>query len=67
MTPEQLTAHAVTRNMVISADALANGCTYTTTALAALAQFHDEADDEVGAALLREFAARFATHEASTL
>lgn len=67
MSPEQLTAHPVTRNMVVSADALANGCTYSTTALLALAQFHQDNDDEAGAELLREFAARFAVHEASTL
>lgn len=57
----------VTPNMVTAAEGFANACTYTTTALAALAQFHDEAGDEDGAGLLREFAARFATHEASTL
>lgn len=72
MSTEQLSAADLLANSVSPAasslvERLTNVATYTTTALAALAQFHAENGDEVGAKMLSEFAACFAHHEAATL
>lgn len=67
MNAETLLENDVNAAASRAAEALANAATYTTTALAALALFHDEAGDEAGAALLRRMAAQFAEHEATTL
>ncbi len=67
MNAEHLLELDVTPAMVIEADRFANKAIYTTTAIAALAQFHDENGDEEGAAMLRRFAAEFAGYEAKSL
>ncbi len=57
----------VTPKMLKAADSFANVCVYTTTAIAALAQFHDENGDEAGAKMLRDFAIKFAEHEDASI
>lgn len=50
-----------------AAETLTERAQYTTTALEALARFHEQNDDAGGAMLLREFAARFAAYEVTAL
>lgn len=47
-------------------DAFLGRCTYTTTALMAMARWLRDLDDAEGAAMVEEFAERFAVHEAKT-
>jgi hypothetical protein len=67
LTPAELLAHRVSSRAQDAAEVLMQRAQYTTTALEALAVFHAQNDDVAGAALLREFAARFAAHEVTTL
>jgi hypothetical protein len=67
MNPNELLQTEVTPAIEKATEAYTNRCTYTTTALCALALFHAENGDLAGATLLREFAKRFAAHEAETL
>lgn len=67
MTAADLLAHPVSQRATDACEVLTNRAMYTTTALEAMAQFHERNDDVDGAALLREFAARFAAYEVTTL
>lgn len=67
VTPAELLAHRVSQRAQDAAETLTERAQYTTTALEALARFHEQNDDATGAALLREFAATFAEHEVTTL
>lgn len=60
-------SRAVTDAQVRALDAFLGRCTYTTTALLAVARWLRDLDDAEGAAMVEEFAERFAAHEAKTI
>lgn len=62
-TEEDLRALKPGKRAVAAATKLAETAEYTTVALRALAQFHRDADDAVGARLLDSYASEFAEHE----
>lgn len=60
-------SRAVTDAQFRALDAFLGRCTYTTTGLMAMARWLRDLDDAKGAAMVEEFAERFAVHEAKTI
>ena len=60
-------ARAVTDAQFRALDAFLGRCSYTTTALTTMARWLRDLDDAEGAAMVEEFAERFAEHEAKAI